>query len=79
MEILVSEIAFSLGALITNITFSVIEQQAIITELIEHFVFELPPDKPEIQRMPSGIVMVPMIRDKIELGTQMPLLVKMVK
>lgn len=58
---------------------SLIEQQALIVELLEHFVFELPPDKPEIQRMPSGIVMIPMIRNKLELGSQMPLLVSMVK
>ncbi|PCH35719.1 cytochrome P450 [Wolfiporia cocos MD-104 SS10] len=52
--------------------FAVFETQAFLVELIENFEFAIPADKPEIQRVPAGI-MIPMIRGKLDHGTQMPL------
>ncbi|TFY57341.1 hypothetical protein EVJ58_g7079 [Rhodofomes roseus] len=52
--------------------FTVIELQAIIVELLENFEVAIPDDKPDIQRVPGGL-MIPMIRGKPELGSQMPL------
>ncbi|KAJ3539651.1 hypothetical protein NM688_g6334 [Phlebia brevispora] len=52
--------------------FSVIEMQAILFDLIEHFRFELPDEKMEILRLPSG-VMGPLIKDKPHEGIAMPL------
>ncbi|EMD37290.1 hypothetical protein CERSUDRAFT_113940 [Gelatoporia subvermispora B] len=52
--------------------FSILEMQAILVELLENFKFAIPEDKPEIQRVPAGL-MVPMIRNKMNLGVQMPL------
>ncbi|KAI0674750.1 PAH-inducible cytochrome P450 monooxygenase PC-PAH 4 [Trametes maxima] len=53
--------------------FSIIEQQAFVAELIESFQFSLPagssPEKTEVVRAPSGTAMVPVIRDKPELGS----------
>lgn len=50
----------------------VIETQAIAAEIIEHFKFELPDDRPEILRTPM-FVMGPMIKGKLHEGVQMPL------
>ena len=51
---------------------SVIEMQAIVTDLIENFKFRLPKDMPEIVRAPVG-VMAPMIKGKAYEGIKMPL------
>ena len=47
--------------------------QAILVDLMENLEFKLPDDAPEIQRVPTGQVMTPMIRGKMMLGPQMPL------
>ncbi|EKM51868.1 uncharacterized protein PHACADRAFT_262256 [Phanerochaete carnosa HHB-10118-sp] len=52
--------------------FSVIETQAIAADLIENFQFNLPEDKPEIIRVPAGI-MGPMIKGREGEGMKMPL------
>ncbi|OCH85106.1 PAH-inducible cytochrome P450 monooxygenase PC-PAH 1 [Obba rivulosa] len=52
--------------------FSILEMQVILAELLENFEFSIPDDKPEIQRLPAGL-MVPMVKNKMQLGTQMPL------
>ncbi|KAL6303953.1 cytochrome P450 [Sparassis latifolia] len=52
--------------------FSILEMQTILVELLENFKFSIPSYKPDIQRIPSGL-MAPMVRDKMHLGTQMPL------
>ncbi|OBZ74852.1 hypothetical protein A0H81_05105 [Grifola frondosa] len=52
----------------------VIEMQTTLAELLEKFAFSLPADPPEIQRAPAGIKAL-MIRNKVELGTLMPLFV----
>ncbi|EMD35307.1 hypothetical protein CERSUDRAFT_116112 [Gelatoporia subvermispora B] len=57
--------------------FSILEMQAILVELLENFEFAVPDDKPEIQRVPAGLMM-PMIRNKMHLGTQMPLKISVV-
>ncbi|OCH89199.1 PAH-inducible cytochrome P450 monooxygenase PC-PAH 1 [Obba rivulosa] len=57
--------------------FAILEMQAILVELLENFEFSIPDDKPEIQRVPAGL-MVPMIRNKMHLGTQMPLKISVV-
>ncbi|KAM5532813.1 hypothetical protein V8D89_013532 [Ganoderma adspersum] len=52
--------------------FSIIEMQAILVELIEHFEFAIPEDKPEIVRFPAGLV-APLVKSEMHLGPQMPL------
>ncbi|KAI0373422.1 PAH-inducible cytochrome P450 monooxygenase PC-PAH 4 [Pilatotrama ljubarskyi] len=63
--------------------FSVIEMQALIAELVEAFQFRPPvgsgTEKPELQRAPSGLVMIPLIRGKEELGPAMPLRIALVE
>ena len=54
-----------------------IEMQALTAELLENFEFAIPDDKPEIQRVPAGLMM-PMIRNKMHLGTQMPLKISII-
>ena len=46
--------------------------QALATELLERFEFGLPEEKYDIMRIPAGI-MIPLVRDKMELGIAMPL------
>ncbi|GJE98388.1 cytochrome P450 [Phanerochaete sordida] len=52
--------------------FSIIEMQAIVTDLVENFRFTLPKDMPEIIRVPAA-VMVPMIKGKQGEGCKLPL------
>ncbi|PCH41671.1 cytochrome P450 [Wolfiporia cocos MD-104 SS10] len=52
--------------------FAVFEIQTFLVEIIENFKFAIPADKPDIQRVPAG-VMIPMIRGKMVHGSQMPL------
>ena len=60
-------------ALLNELVFHrVIELQAIVVELLENFEFAIPDEKPDIQRVPGGL-MIPMIRGKPQLGSQMPL------
>ena len=47
-------------------------------ELLENFAFAIPEDKPDIQRVAGGL-MIPMIRGRPELGSQMPLKVTPIK
>ncbi|KAH9942950.1 PAH-inducible cytochrome P450 monooxygenase PC-PAH 1 [Amylocystis lapponica] len=56
----------------------VLEMQALLVELLENFEFGIPSDKPDIIRLPSGL-MIPMIRGKIHLGSQMPLKVTVIQ
>lgn len=44
----------------------------MLVELLDNFEFAIPDDKPEIQRVPAG-QMISMVRNKMHLGTQMPL------
>lgn len=46
--------------------------QAIVTDLVENFKFELPEDRPEILRAPVG-VMSPMLKGRMQEGMKMPL------
>ncbi|KZS99422.1 cytochrome P450 [Laetiporus sulphureus 93-53] len=57
--------------------FAILELQAILVELLERFEFGIPAETPDIQRVPAG-VMLPMIRNKMQLGSQMPLQVTLV-
>ncbi|TFY57340.1 hypothetical protein EVJ58_g7078 [Rhodofomes roseus] len=52
--------------------FTVLEVQAVLVDLIENFEFELPDEKPDIQRVPAGVT-IPIIRNNMHLGSQMPL------
>jgi alkylphenol/PAH-inducible cytochrome P450 monooxygenase len=52
--------------------------QAVMVTLIENFEFTLPPTKPEILRMPVG-VMAPMVKDQLQEGVLMPLTVRALK
>ncbi|KAM5531332.1 hypothetical protein V8D89_014461 [Ganoderma adspersum] len=58
--------------------FSIIEMQAILVELIEHFEFTIPEDKPEIIRFPAGIV-APLVKSEMHRGPQMPLRVSLLQ
>ena len=51
---------------------SLMEMQAIITDLVENFQFSIPKEKPDIMRVPAGI-MGPMVKGKMFEGMQMPL------
>ncbi|KIK96601.1 hypothetical protein PAXRUDRAFT_825792 [Paxillus rubicundulus Ve08.2h10] len=57
--------------------FAILEMQAVLTELIETFSFELPPAGVEYLRVNAG-VMFPMIKDKMEEGVQMKLKISLV-
>ena len=50
--------------------------QAILVELIEHFEFLVPEDKPEIVRFPAGLV-TPLVKSDMQAGPQMPLRVSL--
>lgn len=50
----------------------IIELQAIIVELVENFRYNIPEEKPEIARIPAGI-MGPVVKGKMYEGIQMPL------
>nr|ADN06378.1 PAH-inducible cytochrome P450 monooxygenase PC-PAH 4 [Phanerodontia chrysosporium] len=52
--------------------FSLIEMQAIISDLVENFRFGLPKDRPEVLRVPAA-VMAPMIKGRMEEGAKLPL------
>lgn len=52
--------------------------QAILVELIEHFEFTIPEDKPEIIRFPAGLV-APLVKSEMHIGPQMPLCVSPVQ
>ncbi|GJE88905.1 cytochrome P450 [Phanerochaete sordida] len=52
--------------------FSLIEMQAIAADLVENFQFSIPKEKPDIMRVPAGI-MGPMVKGKMFEGMQMPL------
>lgn len=51
---------------------SVMEMQTILTEFIENFKVAFPDDGTEIRRASAGL-MLPIVRGKENLGTQMPL------
>ena len=52
--------------------------QAILVELIEHFEFNIPEDKPEIIPYPAGIV-APLVKSEMHRGPQMPLRISLVQ
>ena len=62
----------------TNGENRMIELQALVAEVLEHFEFGVPEENYEIIRAPAG-VMVPLVRGKYELGAVMPLSVSMVQ
>ncbi|KAI0756691.1 cytochrome P450 [Daedaleopsis nitida] len=51
-----------------------IEMQALASELLERFEFGLPEEKFEVVRVPAGL-MIPLVRDRMDLGIAMPLTV----
>ncbi|OCH91778.1 cytochrome P450 [Obba rivulosa] len=53
--------------------FAVLEILSFLVELLEHFKFNIPPEKLEIMRVPAGAIMTPFIRDNMHLGPMMPL------
>ncbi|KAI0357855.1 cytochrome P450 [Trametes cingulata] len=55
--------------------FSIVEMKALIFTLVRAFEFELAVPPSEIKRA-AGIVQRPMLRSQLELGNQMPLLVR---
>ncbi|KAK0449894.1 cytochrome P450 [Armillaria borealis] len=52
--------------------FAVMEMQAVIFELVESFKLSLPKEDLQIKRQPA-FIMLPMVRDEMAKGTQMPL------
>ncbi|KAL4255425.1 cytochrome P450 family protein [Pleurotus pulmonarius] len=57
--------------------FALIELQALVVEMIENFTVSLP-DGVEISRLPAGM-MIPVVKDKLDEGTQMPLVLSLVE
>lgn len=57
---------------------SIIEMQAILVELIEQFEFTIPDDKPTIISFPAGLT-VPLVKEDMKAGPQMPLMVSLVQ
>ncbi|EMD32079.1 hypothetical protein CERSUDRAFT_126990 [Gelatoporia subvermispora B] len=53
--------------------FAVLETLSFLVELLEHFEFSIPPEKPDIVRIATGTIMSPFIRDAMHLGPMMPL------
>jgi hypothetical protein len=53
------------------------ELQVILVELLRTFEFSLPDSRPEIVRMPLGVLQ-PMLKDEPDKGAQMPLKVKLI-
>ncbi|EMD32080.1 hypothetical protein CERSUDRAFT_77670 [Gelatoporia subvermispora B] len=53
--------------------FAVLETLSFLVELLEHFEFSIPPEKPDIVRIATGGIMSPFIRDAMHLGPMMPL------
>jgi hypothetical protein len=51
---------------------------SFLIELIENFEFTLPPGGIDIQRVPA-FQMLPMVRGKLDEGSQMPLCVSLVE
>ncbi|KAI0331167.1 PAH-inducible cytochrome P450 monooxygenase PC-PAH 4 [Cubamyces sp. BRFM 1775] len=61
--------------------FSIIEMQVLVSELVGTFQYSLQdgnPEKSEVQRAPSGVAMVPLLRGNHDIGTAMPLRVELV-
>ncbi|KAI8989230.1 PAH-inducible cytochrome P450 monooxygenase PC-PAH 1 [Trametes punicea] len=56
----------------------IIEMQAILVELIEQFEFTIPEDQPEIIRFAAGL-MVPLVKNDMRAGAQMPLRVSLIQ
>ena len=50
--------------------------QALAAELLERFEFNLTKEEYDIMRIPAGL-MIPLVRDKLELGSVMPLRVSL--
>lgn len=53
------------------------EMQSIVVQLVGSFYLALPPGDIEVERKPAGF-MVPMLKGRMEEGTQMPLRVSVV-
>jgi len=56
--------------------FSVTEVRAIVVGLLEAFEFSLPEGGLELQKIPGGGILHPMIRGKLHEGPSLPLIVK---
>ncbi len=54
----------------------IMEMQTILANLILHFEFSLPDECPEILRFPGSPVVVPIVKGKAHLGSQLPLRVR---
>ncbi|KAK0438963.1 cytochrome P450 [Armillaria borealis] len=54
----------------------IMEMQTILANLILHFEFSLPDGCPEILRFPGSPVVVPVVKGKVHLGSQLPLRVR---
>lgn len=52
--------------------------QVILVELIEQFEFKIPDDNPTIISFPAGLT-VPLVKEDMQAGPQMPLMVSLVQ
>ncbi|KAK0197855.1 cytochrome P450 [Armillaria mellea] len=59
--------------------FAIIEMQTIVANLILHFEFSLPEGGVEILQFPGSPGVVPIVKGKAHLGSQLPLRVKMLQ
>jgi hypothetical protein len=62
-------------ALLTYRFLSVQELQSLLVELMENFEFSLPDGGIDVMRVPVG-TMIPILRDEMAKGAQMPLQIK---
>ncbi|KAK0475178.1 cytochrome P450 [Armillaria novae-zelandiae] len=62
-----------------SMKYRIMEMQTIIANLILHFEFSLPEGDAEILRFPSSPAVVPIVKGKAHLGSQLPLRVKVLQ
>ncbi|KAK0207526.1 cytochrome P450 [Armillaria fumosa] len=55
--------------------FGVMELQSVVTELLSNFEFSIPRGVPELQDVPAGIALIPVVPGKTNEGAQIPLLI----
>ncbi|KAK0470685.1 cytochrome P450 [Armillaria novae-zelandiae] len=55
--------------------FSVMELQSVLAELLSNFEFSIPEGVPELQDVPAGIALIPIVPGKANEGPQIPLLI----
>ncbi|KAK0245112.1 cytochrome P450 [Armillaria nabsnona] len=68
-----------LGLLNRSMNYRIMEMQTILANLILHFEFSLPEGGVEILRFPGSPAVVPIVKGKARLGSQLPLRMKVLQ